>query len=227
MHKESEVAAVVVREQSLPSRSDFFELDIEQQISRATIFANALKKIVDTQELSVKFGNNQEYLPVEVWQTLGSFLGVTPREKDVKKHEDGSFEAQVDLVRLATGMVIGSGSGYCGMDEPNWKNKPAFSRRSMAITRGTGKAYRTAFSWIMVLAGYAPTPAEEMPVAVEEKKPQEKIVYTGSQEESEALAKWLEDTHKDVPVSKYGEIHLAMLGKPKAHITTILKGLHQ
>ena len=163
----NETRVVSAVAQDMIGRSDFFELDIEQQIARATVFANALKKIVDSQNLAVKFGTNQEYLPVEVWQTLGSFLGVTPREKEVKKHEDGSFEAKVDLVRLATGMVIGSGSGYCGMDESTWKNKPAFSRRSMAITRGTGKAYRTAFSWIMVLAGYAPTPVEEMPVTVE------------------------------------------------------------
>jgi hypothetical protein len=32
----------------------------------------------------------------------------------------------------------------------------------MAVTRATGKAYRLAFSWIMNLAGYEVTPAEEM-----------------------------------------------------------------
>ena len=32
----------------------------------------------------------------------------------------------------------------------------------MAITRATGKAFRLSFSWIMKLAGFQPTPAEEM-----------------------------------------------------------------
>jgi ABC-type proline/glycine betaine transport system substrate-binding protein len=32
----------------------------------------------------------------------------------------------------------------------------------MAITRATGKAYRLGLSWIVTLAGYQPTPAEEM-----------------------------------------------------------------
>jgi len=32
----------------------------------------------------------------------------------------------------------------------------------MAITRATGKAFRLAFSWIVVLAGYEATPAEEI-----------------------------------------------------------------
>ena len=221
-----ETTAVVVSESTAPVRNDFFELDIEQQIARATVFANALKKIVDSQNLAVKFGNNQDYLPVEVWQTLGSFLGVTPREKEVKKHDDGSFEAQVDLVRLSTGMVIGSGSGYCGMDEPNWKSKPAFSRRSMAITRGTGKAYRTAFSWIMVLAGYAPTPAEEMIETPQEKKQAQQspeVIYTGSEFESVNMAKFLKDNYSQIPESKYGQIHIRMLNKNKDYIHTLVK----
>jgi len=33
----------------------------------------------------------------------------------------------------------------------------------MAITRATGKAFRLSLSWIMQLAGFDPTPAEEIP----------------------------------------------------------------
>ena len=33
----------------------------------------------------------------------------------------------------------------------------------MAVTRATGKAYRLGFSWIIKLAGYEATPAEEIP----------------------------------------------------------------
>ena len=56
----------------------------------------------------------------------------------------------------------GGASALCGMDEPKWASKPDYARRSMAVTRATGKAYRLGFSWIMELAGYASTPAEEM-----------------------------------------------------------------
>lgn len=41
-------------------------------------------------------------------------------------------------------------------------NRPRFARRSMALTRATGKACRLALSWIMALAGYQSCPAEEM-----------------------------------------------------------------
>jgi hypothetical protein len=39
---------------------------------------------------------------------------------------------------------------------------PLFQLRSMAQTRACAKAYRNALSWVVVLAGYKPTPAEEL-----------------------------------------------------------------
>lgn len=42
------------------------------------------------------------------------------------------------------------------------KAKPLFQLRSMAQTRAEAKALRGVFSWVVVLAGYKPTPAEEM-----------------------------------------------------------------
>ena len=40
--------------------------------------------------------------------------------------------------------------------------KPLFQLRSMAQTRAEAKALKGVFSWVVVLAGYQPTPAEEM-----------------------------------------------------------------
>jgi hypothetical protein len=40
--------------------------------------------------------------------------------------------------------------------------KPLFQLRSMAQTRAAAKAIRSVFSWVVVLAGYKPTVAEEM-----------------------------------------------------------------
>ncbi len=39
---------------------------------------------------------------------------------------------------------------------------PLFQLRSMAQTRAAAKALRNALAWVVVLAGYKPTPAEEM-----------------------------------------------------------------
>ena len=43
---------------------------------------------------------------------------------------------------------------------------PLFQLRSMAQTRAAAKALRNALAWVVVLAGYKPTPAEELPVTV-------------------------------------------------------------
>ena len=51
----------------------------------------------------------------------------------------------------------------CGTDEKTWASRARYARRSMALTRATAKASRLAFSWVMVLAGYEPTPSEEIP----------------------------------------------------------------
>jgi hypothetical protein len=40
--------------------------------------------------------------------------------------------------------------------------KPLFQLRSMAQTRAEAKALKGVFSWVVVLAGYRPTPAEEL-----------------------------------------------------------------
>lgn len=42
------------------------------------------------------------------------------------------------------------------------KPKPLFQLRSMAQTRAQAKALKNVFSWVVVLAGYKATPAEEM-----------------------------------------------------------------
>ncbi|GAG97072.1 unnamed protein product, partial [marine sediment metagenome] len=73
-----------------------------------------------------------------------------------------------ELIRISDGAVIGKASALVGMDEKDskgkltWGGRNEYARKSMAITRATGKAYRLGFSWIMTLAGYEATPAEEI-----------------------------------------------------------------
>lgn len=129
-------------------------------IARATLIATELAALVNARKLYVPI-SGKKYVRVEGWSTLGAMLGVTPREVSTTMHEDGTFEAMVEIVR-SDGQVVGRGSAICGMDEPTWSKRPAYARRSMAITRATGKAFRLAYSWIMTLAGYEATPAEEV-----------------------------------------------------------------
>jgi hypothetical protein len=59
--------------------------------------------------------------------------------------------------------VISRASAECGAPgEERWHDADDYAKRSMAATRATSKACRLAFSWIMTLAGYEATPAEEI-----------------------------------------------------------------
>lgn len=138
-------------------------------IQQATEIATHLAAIIDDpkRQLYVNIGG-KKHVRVEGWTTLGAMLGVLPREVAVSSvpaddFTDGGYEAIVELVRAGDGAVIGRASAICTRDERNWGNRPDYAVRSMAITRATGKAFRLGFSWIMTLAGYEPTPAEEMP----------------------------------------------------------------
>jgi hypothetical protein len=131
-------------------------------VAKATEMAKALASIITDRKL-FKVIQDRKYVMVEGWSTLGAMIGVMPREVSVGRLEDGGYEAVVELIRTSDGMVVGRASSLCGMDETTWAKRPEYARRSMAVTRATGKAYRLGFSWIMKLAGYEATPAEEIP----------------------------------------------------------------
>ena len=130
-------------------------------VYRATLIARTLTRVVTDQRLYSNI-SGKKYVKVEGWNTLGALIGIVPREVEVLEELDGSVQATVELIRVSDGAVVGRGSAVVGMDEPTWSKRPRYARRSMAITRATGKAFRLGFSWIMALAGFEATPAEEM-----------------------------------------------------------------
>lgn len=138
-------------------------------IVQAAEIAKELAGIIKDRKLTVSI-QGRNFVRVEGWSTMGAMLGVLPREvtEMTKRFEDGSYESTVELIRISDGAVIGRASALVGMDEkdskgkPTWANRAEYARRSMAVTRATGKAYRLGFSWIIAMAGYETTPAEEM-----------------------------------------------------------------
>lgn len=123
--------------------------------------ATALADIISAKQL-FKDIQGKKYVYVDAWTTMGAMLGVVPREVSSVEIEPGVYEGIVELVRTSDGAVVGRASSICG-SEATWKNRDKYARKSMATTRAAGKAFRLAYSWIMVLANYEPTPAEEMP----------------------------------------------------------------
>jgi hypothetical protein len=132
-------------------------------IEDARLAAKQLTEIVNKKSKKVMI-NGEQYLEFEDWQTLSRFYGLFVKTGDPELVEiEGvkGFKAQAQVVNRA-GVEVGSATAYCLKDEPNWKNKPTFQLASMAQTRAGAKALRNLLAWVAVLAGYKPTPAEEM-----------------------------------------------------------------
>ena len=129
-------------------------------VQGAREMAGALADVIERQKLATVI-QGRKHVNVEGWTTLAVMLGVVAREVQTVE-TDGIYTAVVELVRMSDGACISRASAECG-DESPWNKRARYARRSMAQTRATGKACRLAFSWIMALAGYEPTPAEEMP----------------------------------------------------------------
>jgi len=132
-----------------------------QEAQRA---AAALKDVIDRKAKPVRL-NGETYLEFEDWQTVGRFYGVAAKVVETRPVEFGEvrgWEARAVAIHAASGIEVSAADSMCLNDEPNWRNKPMFQLRSMAQTRACAKALRNVLAWVVVLAGYRPTPAEEM-----------------------------------------------------------------
>ncbi len=137
-------------------------------LAEATRAAKALAQVIESKPSKCVI-NNKTYLQFEDWQTLGRFYGVTAKASSTKYVEFGEgydqvrgFEATADALLVATNQVISSAEAMCLDDEQKWDAKPLFQLKSMAQTRACAKALRNVLAWVVVLAGYSGTPAEEM-----------------------------------------------------------------
>lgn len=140
----------------------------ELVLEEARKAAKALTDVIEGKEKKLVF-NGKTYLQFEDWQTLGRFYGVTALSRSTKYVEFGEgdervcgFEAVADALLVSTNQTISCAEAMCLNDEPNWSRKPLFQLKSMAQTRACAKVLRNVLAWVVVLAGYAPTPAEEM-----------------------------------------------------------------
>lgn len=158
----------------------------EETLSNASIAAKALQGVISTKKKPVIM-NGEIYLEFEDLQLLGQFYGYAVRTGEAQFVEiDGvkGAKAHADLIEIRSGIVIGGAEAYCMRDEEKWNTRtkyewqgtgkdarrvkvgeeivPWFQLASMAQTRSGAKAFRNRLAWVVVLAGYKPTPAEEM-----------------------------------------------------------------
>ena len=153
------------------------EIPMTAKVDVATNVANTLAPLVRSQGLVVtglnRANKEAEYVTVEGWEVLGTFLGIVPvttiiREVKSKQDRTVGYVARATLYQnpviendeIVGGTVIARAEAQA--DRSGFQ-KDLFAIASMAQTRALGKAYRMGLSWIMKMAGFEGTPAEEMP----------------------------------------------------------------
>lgn len=117
----------------------------------------------------------RRYVAVEGWQAIAVAHGCTAGARDVEV-VDGGVRAIGEVRRMSDGGLIATAEGFVGEDEPTWyggpsrgktlPKRPDYAIRAMAQTRAISRACRSAFAHVVVMmkAGLATTPAEEVPV---------------------------------------------------------------
>jgi hypothetical protein len=143
-----------------PAAALFASPEPEAIVAQASAMATALARVIDSRGLAVAI-HGRRHVRVEGWTLLGAMLGVFPVCIWSRPLADGGWEARVEARTLA-GALVGAAEAQCTRDEEGWRDRPAFALRSMAQTRATSKALRLPLGFVMSLAGYDATPAEEM-----------------------------------------------------------------
>lgn len=222
---ETSVNPVGLREVSVPkiaNGGEIVKFEPQKDVENAKIAAQALMQVIKLKPKPVMI-NGEQYLEFEDWQLIGTFFQYSAGIEWTRKLPSG-YEAKAVLYNK-DGVVVGGAEAMCTREEMNWKTKPEFQIRSMAQTRAMAKALRSKFGAVAVLAGYKPTPAEEMNDVLA--KEAEKTFVTQSNSEindeitsrQKVLIKQLMDKHKIKKLTDIGIEEPASLTKQWAHET--------
>jgi hypothetical protein len=159
----------------------------EAVLDEARSAAVALRNVISAKPRKVMF-NGEQYLEVEDWLTCARFFSISVKVVETHYVEYGDvrgFSARAVALR-SDGAEISAAEADCLTDEEKWRSKPKyewrdgargrekvkiadepvplFQLKSMAQTRACAKALRNVLAWVVVLAGYRATPAEELEV---------------------------------------------------------------
>jgi len=158
--KKQEVAVIQpeIRPVSLFGTDDYTRI-----VEKASNVAKAVSDIIEKQKLFTII-KGKKYVWCEGWTTMGALLGLFPQIIEVKEERiDRGVKYVSDCeVRNIKGDLVSRAQSECASWEYSKKGNEEYALRSMSETRAVSKAFRIALSWVMVLAGYQPTPAEEM-----------------------------------------------------------------
>lgn len=131
----------------------------DEVVARAAETANAVSAVIAKKKLFATIGGHKHVL-VDGWTLTGAILGVFPVCVWTRKLDNG-WEARVEA-RTKDGSIVGAAEAMCVRAERTWAKRDDYALRSMAQTRATSKALRQPLGFVISMAGFSATPAEEM-----------------------------------------------------------------
>ena len=183
--------AVVARDQETAISPTLLQ-QAEQRIAVAEKVAELLTATIEKHKLysvivfkkreggKVVSERKSKHVRFEGWTTAGALLEFImgdsvhpitvstepipyPEGKGPSDYPQGAFgyKAHVEA-RTSDGRVLGGAETSVTRDESRWRNADDYAIQSMAQTRAGSKALRAPLGWLVALAGFDQTPAEEM-----------------------------------------------------------------
>ena len=138
-----------------------YEITNQYQMAK---MATVLREHIVKNNLSVKIVG-KDYAMVEGWQFAGGLTGLFPMiidTEDLSKGNETKWKSVCHIIRIKDNKQVGRGDALCSNKENKKASFDEYAILSMAQTRSIGKAYRNLLGWVMKLAGYEATPAEEI-----------------------------------------------------------------
>jgi hypothetical protein len=166
-----------VEEQPVQTLDFFGSASPINVIKKAKEIADTCSKIIIETKLFTEI-KGKKYVHCEGWTTMGAMLGLFSHIIDVEDLSDPANEikrycAKAEI-KTIDGRVVSKAESECSSDEgTRGKNKYGednkgksewedYALRSMAETRAISKAMRICLGWIMKIANYEMTSAEEI-----------------------------------------------------------------
>lgn len=171
----------------------------EDILRNAGTVAASLRDLIEQQDLAVSVGRGGKHVEVGGWQAAGSMLGAlggTPLHAETvwsrRADREGLivYESRCEIRTLA-GEIVGAAESLCSSQERNWSHSDEYAVKGMAETRAESRAWRRAIGWVIKLAGYNPTPAEE--IGSEPPRPDRAYGEAANRSEEDGLLRALTD----------------------------------
>ena len=144
---------------TVPSPGAYFEAEVAA--------AETLGRIIEDRKLYTlirgRGGERSRHIRIEGWTLLASWRGWYADIESTHEIPDG-YKARA-RARNLDGRVAGAVDAICTRTESrgHWRYADEYALLSMAQTRAAAKCLRLPLGYLVVLAGYDATPAEEMP----------------------------------------------------------------